>query len=272
MYELQTLSEFLNNPLGKGTSILPNREVILNDFKRRKKNMEANGKKFPITVYNHKSKNCYYYHVLVPSETARQNTYDVVIEISPPSKITMLNKPSLDKYTAKFFSNCPSFAYTYANVMYSNGMGVESLKKKYPREILTKPPQVRNPTGVIMYEKSLVFAILAIQSDKNMISEIYVKDMAKRNPEKKLLSEVRKFATILEEIEDENDRLRMDDRKSKKEDEEEQKLRVRDVKKLAGIGRSSNKIKAKTSTSTNTQAKGVRKKSKITSAKSSRKS
>lgn len=261
MYELQSLSEFINNPLGKGTSVLPNRELIVNDFKRRKKIMEGEGKKFPVTVYKNDVKGIYYFHVIVPSETNRKNDYDVVFELSPPEEKGVFKKVGLDKYKVRFFSNAPSFIFTYAHIMYNNGMGVKLLIKKLSREVILKSPDVRNPTGTILYEKSIMFAALTILEKTEYFSETYLNTIVKKNADNALFAKVRTGEKILEEINKEKQRLSNEKREKTKKDNDRQKERSKEVKRLAGI-KTNRRIDATTSTSpTNGVAKRIQKNS-----------
>lgn len=250
MYELQTLSQFVNNPLGKGTSVLPNRELIVNDFKRRKKIMEGEGKKFKVTVYKNDVKGTYYFHVIVPSETKRKNDYDVIFQFIPPEEKGVFKKVDLDKYKVKFFSNSPSFVFTYAHIMYNNGMGIKPLIKKFAREVILKAPEVRNPSGTILYEKSIMFAALTILEKTEYFSEAYLNTIVKKNAENALFAKVRTDEKILEEIKKENQRLSNDKREELKDRKDQQKERSKEVKRLAGI-KTNKKIEAATSTTSN---------------------
>lgn len=258
MYELQTLGNFIKNPLGKGTSVLPNRDVIVDDFKRRKKIMEGNGKEFKVTVYKNDVSGTYLFHVLVPSETKRNNNYDVVFEFLPPESKGVFNKVSLDKYLVRFFSNSPSFVFTYANIMYNNNMGVDFLRKKYDKEILNKPPEIRNPTGTILYEKSIMFAALEILEDSKYFSDDFI-NKSKRNAQNALFAIVRTHEKILEQIKDEEARLSREKREDKKREKDEQKERSKQVRKLYGSNTSTRRIDAKKSTSGTTPNKTIRK-------------
>lgn len=259
MYELQTLSDFVNNPLGKGTSILPNRELIVNDFKRRKRIMEGEGKKFLVTVYKNDVKGVYYFHIIVPSETKRNNTYDVVFELSPPEEKGIFKKVSLDKYKVRFFSNSPSFVFTYAHIMYNNNMGVRPLIKKLSREVILKAPEVRNPTGTILYEKSTMFAAITILDKPDYFSEAYLSTIVKKNVDNVLFAKVRTDEKILDEIKKEQNRLSNEKREETKKMDDRQKDRSKEVKRLAGI-KTNRRIEAnQTTSSTSGGAKRVQK-------------
>jgi len=90
----------------------------------------------------------------VPSEFYKTNniTYDVLIEIE------YRENKRLSLRNAKFYSNCPSFIYTYAYVFNQESLVIEDLKSKLPSECLTNPPTIRNPIESRGYEKSIYMA------------------------------------------------------------------------------------------------------------------
>lgn len=272
MYELQTLKGFLDNPIGKGTSILPNRDLILNDFKRRHKSMLDKGKKFEVNVYHNEVTDNYYFHVKVPSETDRVNDYDVVLQLSPTKISTGIIKPPLiDKYEVRFFSNSPSFVYTYAHIMYSNDMMVKFLAKKYSRIVLKKEPVVKNPTGVILYEKSITFAILTVLSNPDYMSRTYLKSIQKTHAENILFTKIRTDEKILEEIQEENVRLGKIKKDIDKKRKEEVARKSKEAKQLSTTKSTTGNrnITAKKSTSGTSKNKTT---NRVTAKKSTRKS
>lgn len=272
MYELQSLKGFLDNPIGKGTSILPNRELILNDFKRRHRSMQEKNKKFDVNVYHNEMTDNYYFHVKVPSETERENDYDVVLQLSPPKTQTgILKPPTIDKYEVRFFSNSPSFVYTYAHIMYNNDMLVKFLSKKYQRIVLRKEPVVKNPTGVILYEKSITFAILTILGNVDYMSRTYLKSIQKPHAENVLFTKIRTDEKILEQIDDEKVRLGKIKKEKEKQRKEEVARKSREAKQLTTSKQptTNRKITAKTSTNGNSKQKTT---NRVTAKKSTRKS
>lgn len=257
MLELQTLKGFLDNPIGKGTSILPNKELIVNDLKRRRGIMIDKGKKFDVNVYHNEVTDNYFFHVIVPSETQRDNTYDVVIQLSPPKTQTgILKPPTIDKYEARFFSNSPSFVFTYAYIMNSNGLLVKFLAKKYDSIVLRQEPVVKNPTGVILYEKSIVFAILTILDNVDYMSRAYLKSIKKPQAENVLFTKIRTSEKILEEIDKEKRRLGLVKREKDKKIKEEVSEKSRVLKKMTtALQPSTRTITAKKSTSNTSKQK-----------------
>jgi hypothetical protein len=151
MFILQSIKDFVDNPMGKGSFAIPNRQLIKDDLNRRYDKLNQN-KKIKVTVY--KDGEDYYFHFLIPSETERLNTYDVVLQFTMGEDDFKFDN-FLNRYYVKFFSNCPSFTFTYAYAFNLYGMLIEHLGNKYDEQVLTDDPIVRNPGEIISYENEI---------------------------------------------------------------------------------------------------------------------
>lgn len=150
------LKDFLENPAGKGDSSL-NRAALRNLLDNKYENLIKNkGDKIKLTIY-HQLGDIYYIHMVFPSETARENTYDVVVCFSPDPDIKGQHMSLLHTHNVTFFCNAPSFAYTFAKVYRNNGLFIESLRHKFPKEIYANDPEIRNRYGIVNYDKYLYF-------------------------------------------------------------------------------------------------------------------
>ena len=147
------LQEFLKNPAGKGDSSL-GRAAIISTLDSKYNDL-VKEKEIKCKIYRQLgSKSNYFIHLIIPSETERDNTYDVVFHLykskdNPSSKVK--------DYDVKFFTNTPSFAYTFLYVFYENGLFEESLKNKFDKEFFKDAPVVRNQFKVVNYDKYLYF-------------------------------------------------------------------------------------------------------------------
>ena len=157
-----TLEQYINNPAGKGSSTVPSivRESIMNSYKRRFDNLllRENGK---IKYYQYKNteNNIYYTLVKVPSETIPDFYYDVVFKFYTDAGVSDGGR-DLKKYYVQFFSNDPSFVYTYAYVFIQKNLFLTELKSKLSMQVVREKPTERNPDEVVNYVKSIVFAYL----------------------------------------------------------------------------------------------------------------
>ena len=116
------------------------------------------------------TKDVYYIHLIIPTETERDNSYDVVVQLSDLEGAHKLDT-SIAKYDARFFSNAPSFAYTYAKVYKDHDLLIPDLQNKFDRQMLTGSPEVRNRYGIVGYDKYLYFGVKYILESK-MLNKI----------------------------------------------------------------------------------------------------
>lgn len=151
------LKDFLSNPVGKGDATYNRRLLIAEYDSRYDKLIKAKGNEIKATVYHKVGTDEYYVHMVIPTETERDNSYDVVLQFIPSKDNNGSGRSLLNTHDVKFFCNAPSFAYSYAKVFDSNDMIVTSLKNKFPDEIFNNEPEVRNRFGIINYDKYLYF-------------------------------------------------------------------------------------------------------------------
>lgn len=260
MYQLQKIEDFYKNPMGRGVSIVPNRQIILDDFERRFTKMEKLGKKFPITVYYNNFTDTYFFHIIVPSETVRTNTYDVVIEFVS-GKIINVNKEisNLTNLPIRLFSNNPAFVFSYAYVMTNYNLSVKFLNKKFDKMVLRKEPVTKNPTMTLLYDKSLMFAIISIMKDSRLMDCEYLQQIAKPFNESNLFKKIRHQDEILIEIDKENKRLGLEKKKEKEQLKKTVNNASKQVKKETNK-KTGSKIVAKKSTGKSSTNKIIPKK------------
>jgi len=205
MFIPQTLSEYIDNPMGKGSTAIANRNLIKSDLDSRYNKLLEKHKDFKHTMYY--DVNTFYAHILIPSESERNNTYDVVIQFVPLEK-EVIQDVNLNRYCIKVFSNCPSFTYTYAYVYNDYDMMIDFLRNKYRNQVLQDNPIVKNPGEIINFEKSIYFAAKYIQSNKTLMNKFTLASIAKRMNKVEFAKTIRNTDTIELEIKKENNRLK----------------------------------------------------------------
>lgn len=101
------LIDYINNPMGKGSSVMPLREIrksLDDQYEQLKDQMKMvsfiKNKRFLILVIN------------VPSRHAKGLFYNVVFEFNLEGIAD--TESTIGNLDFKCFSNCPSFSYTYA--------------------------------------------------------------------------------------------------------------------------------------------------------------
>lgn len=242
------IKEFLNNPVGKG-AIVPGKDIILTNLDYRLEVL-LRYKKININVYTQEEN--VYYHLEIPTESReRENTYDIIIKFKPTSQANILDK-SYKQYDIEFFSNCPSFTYTYAYVAKLNGYLIPEFENKYEEIVLKYPPVSRNPGLTFGYEKSIYFACKYLLEDKQRLLKSYAKTHGKPLT-KNTMKEIKHMNVVEEEIRREKSKKKENkylDKKTKKVAEKaireynkkQSKSNVNTIKKTSSTKNKVNKI------------------------------
>lgn len=210
--------QYMQNPMGKGASALmlgAMRKELDQQYSELHSKIEltwyAIDKKFLIA------------HVRVPSHSVDNLSYDVLVELdieTIPPNISVINPAKV-----RVFSNCPSFAFTYAKVFYDNGDLIPWAKDKYNKEILSEDPNKRNPIKLINYERSLYLAFRFITSNGRNYKDKVTRNTEKAKSTKKVLENVKTLEEVLQEY---NTKKKKD--KDKKETEQSSVVKKKEVK------------------------------------------
>lgn len=235
-----TISDYLVNPAGKGNATIPNRQLIVDNLKQRYLELSRD-KKFEVTIY--KVKDDYFFHVLVPSEDRELNhKYDVVLQFTSLDE-NFTHELLIKRYYMKFFSNSPSFVYSYAYVFHKNGILVDVLTKKMRSDVLQNAPGIRNPREIISFEKSLYFACLHLTQSIDFMNKMYLNTHHKGNKLSTLIKEVRNTDEMLMDIRREKQKQARAKKKEKRLDEINSHMTTRKGKVVEK--KSTNKITAR---------------------------
>lgn len=170
-----SLRQMIDNPTGKGSGSVAARYRIRQSMNATYiRTLQKYRKQFYAVPYLYDDGRILF-HVKVPSEAYNINkiSYDILIEFEdkPGIRLAMRN--------AKFFSNSPSFIFTYAYVFNQKDLIVDKFKDKLPMQCLTQPPVVRNPIESLGYEKSIFIAGKYLL-DSFALSENYIKKFGKK--------------------------------------------------------------------------------------------
>lgn len=168
-----TFEEYIMNPLGKHNAVFSNRDMYKRLYSDKwDKILLREAGKINYKVFSDKANDIYYIYINIPSEVVPKFYYDVVVQLYPVGEENILHT-NLKNYGVRFYSNDPSFVFTYLRVFLKNDMFIESLKNKSPRLAVKKDPVEKNPKEIIGYVKSLYFAYLFMKS-KNLFSKTYL--------------------------------------------------------------------------------------------------
>lgn len=152
--------QYIENPLGKKNAVFQQRDMYKAMYTEKfgALNLREAGK-IDHTLYYDSNNDAYFIHVKIPSEVVPKFYYDVVIRFHT-SDNGLKTSPSLDMYDVDFFSNDPSFVFTYLKVFLDLGMFVEDLKPKSSKMALKHDPVEKNPYKIPGYVKSIYFTYL----------------------------------------------------------------------------------------------------------------
>ena len=162
-----TLEEYIRNPMGKGNAVYSQR-FVYEELYTKKFNLlvarEAGIWKTQCIISNEKE---YYLYIQIPSESVEHFFWDTVIGFKTGDG-DLEKSHSLTGYDIQFFSNDPSFAYTFAHAFNKNGLFIKDLESKMVEKCLKEKAMEKNPKDEIGYVKSLYFAYLEIK-DKGLL-------------------------------------------------------------------------------------------------------
>lgn len=231
-----TFDDYIKNPMGDKVAVMSNREIYRAMYKAKYEAImvRENGK-VNYKVYKDKRKHTYYLHILVPSEAISKFYYDVVIKFIP-SKTSDI-EGSIKNYDVQFYSNDPSFVYTFAHAFMKEDLFIKELSSRMSREAITKRPVEKNPKEEIAYVKSLYFAYL-IMKDKSLFAKVILDPAAIPYDEKGLISTITHADKKIEDRQNAAADKRAEQRKEKAKREEEIK---QDLRHIGGIATDSNK-------------------------------
>lgn len=155
-----TFNDYIQNPMSKENAVFSNRYMYRDLYmsKLDKILVRENGK-VDYHLYYTKDKSRYYIHIRVPSEIIEEFYYDTVIEFYTKDNIKAVSNTIID-YNVKFYSNDPSFVFTFAHSFIHNKLFVEDLVSKMSKEAVKKVAKEKNPTNQVGYVKSIYFAYL----------------------------------------------------------------------------------------------------------------
>lgn len=157
-----TFDDYIQNPMGKENAVISNRNMYRELYKSKlDKILVREAGKIEYKCYSIGTK--YLCYLKIPSEIIPKFYYDVLIEFRPSKKL-INTKSGLKDYNVRFFSNDPSFVYTFAHAFIKNDLFIKSFSDKMSKEAINIVAKEKNPTNQVGYVKSLYFAYLFMQS------------------------------------------------------------------------------------------------------------
>lgn len=158
-----TYDQYIQNPMGIANAVFSNRDMYRNLYMSKlDKLLVREMGKIDYTLYVDNKK--YYVYIKIPSEVIEKFYYDVVIEFSEPKDKSLIDS-TLKNYNVKFYSNDPSFVYTFAHAFIKNKLFIKELEGVMSKEAIRKVAVEKNPSNQVGYVKSLYFAYLILKKE-----------------------------------------------------------------------------------------------------------
>ena len=159
-----TYDEYIRNPMGTGNFVVSARDMYRQMYteKWNRIKLRENG----VIVYRMYTDDIdYYIHIKIPSEVVPKFYYDVIIRFYPPKgKGHIQSERTLNNYEVQFYSNDPSFVFTFAHAFNKNKLFIKDLESKMSKLSLTTKADSRNPKDQVGYVKSLYFAYIEMRN------------------------------------------------------------------------------------------------------------
>ena len=208
-YEFQTLSEFLREPFGRSDD-MSKIQKFMTGYREDKYKIKLNA--------HTKIGGAYYFHVKIPSKSQKEKNmmYDVVIKF-------FTNKEKCEKathirdYYIQFFSNSPSFIYSYAVLYKKHGFLIDNLYNKLdPRYFDKLPESIYYACQYLSEHRFKALNKLGIAMGKSLTPEAFfkeIKDFQTVKLEQELFNLEKKELKKLDKELDTQDKMKTGDKK-----------------------------------------------------------
>lgn len=161
---VMTFPEYIQNPMGRKNAVFSNRELYASMYRDKlDKVLVRESGHIDFSLYT--SGPDYIVHMKVPSEVVPDFYYDTVLWFYPPTGSTVEMDKTISNYGVKFYSNDPSFVYTFAHAFLENDLFIRDLLPRMSKQAVAKAAKIKNPGNQVGYVKSIYFAYLIMRSN-----------------------------------------------------------------------------------------------------------
>lgn len=182
-----TFDQYIANPMGIKNAVYSNREIYRTLYTEKLDKIlvrEVGNIKYKL----YRDNDDFYVYLKIPSEPIEKFYYDVVIQFYTDDSTAKMSR-SLKDYYVKFYSNDPSFVFTFAHAMLSNDMFIRDLVPRMSKEAVKKVAKEKNPKNIVGYVKSIYFSYL-IMRNYSLFEKVKYEVYAENYNRKKLLEEI----------------------------------------------------------------------------------
>ena len=255
-----TFNQYIQNPMGVANSVISNREMYRQLYTKKLDAIMVReaGHLNRMESHLYKDGKRYIAYMKIPSETVPNFFYDVLIEFTEPdAKDPNVKKKimgnNLDDYYVRFYSNDPSFVFTFTHAFVKNDMFFKDFSNKMSKRAIKEKANEKNPKDIVGYVKSIYFSYLLMKR-KGLFNKLkYLESYSKTSLNSRVMDADRKI----------NERLKAGEeiaKKKKKEKEQEKRNRSNHLEKEipTGIGNNIRRTStvSKTKATTNSRKSG----------------
>ena len=211
-----TYNDYIQNPMGRENAVYSAR-YMYKDLYTQKLDVimvRENGKINYKLYYTNDER--YIIHMKIPSEIVPNFYYDTVIEFYT-TNAEARHSNNIDKYYIKFYSNDPSFVFTFAHAFIENKIFIKDLVPKMSKEAVKNKAREKNPKDQVGYVKSIYFAYLLCKQ-YGLFSKARFKSEGKLYDKRQLLSDVEHADTKVQERIEKGEEIQKKNRIEKKKE------------------------------------------------------
>lgn len=245
-----TFDQYIQNPMGVSNAVIHGREMYRNMYSE-KLNLILVREAGKINYNCYKTKDKYYVYIKVPSELVPEFYYDVLVEFTPPKDKKIRDSKTVREYDARFYSNDPSFVFTFAHAFIDHDMFIKQYKDKMSKQAIKEKAKAKNALNIVGYVKSLYFAYL-IMSKYGLFNKIkYIEKYNEKFVKSMIMHADQKIALRQEAGQTENKKARQKAREEKRKIEQNKQdlvqpgmiKKTNNIRKTNVIGKSNNRVK-----------------------------
>lgn len=158
-----TFEQYIQNPMGVANSVISNREMYRSLYTKKLDAVLVReiGYLNKMECHLYKDDKRYIAYLKIPSEVIPEFYYDVVVEFTEPKTAQKnITDRTLNNYLVRFYSNDPSFVFTFAHAFLKNDMFIKELSDKMSKKAIKERADEKNPHNIVGYVKSLYFAYI----------------------------------------------------------------------------------------------------------------
>lgn len=182
-----TFDQYIANPMGIKNSVFSGREMYRGLYSEKlDKVLVREVGKIKHRLFRNKDE--FFVFLKIPSELIEKFYYDVVVQFYTDDTSIKMSR-SLKDYNVKFYSNDPSFVFTFAHAMITNEMFIKDLVPVMSKDAVKHTAKEKNPKNEVGYVKSLYFAYL-IMKNYSLFDKVNYETYGEKYDKKELLKDI----------------------------------------------------------------------------------